>query len=176
MSGSCPRDTSIRLESGICVSKCPSGYVQSSNDETECVQNIPCPSGFSNIPNSNVECNKPFIQISSTDKCQENYEEWTSLKCYQKCPSPLLSNGTTCLKPTITRDATTTTEKCTFFHHRLYVGGPCVISSTEIIFGVLLLMFIVWIGTLFFKHINFKEYKSTDEELINNINNYFLQK
>ncbi len=174
----CPDSIPIRLDSGICVSPCPSGYIQSSDEETECVVNVFCPFGFNATPSSNVECHKPFLTIAIGEKCEEGYEEWDDLKCYQNCPPLLISNGTVCEKQTITRDSTYPYTQCdSILFYAPYSGAPCRLSLLGSL--IVLICVLCVLGILFFI-INFKSELNPlikmEKKLINQIDSYFYNK
>jgi hypothetical protein len=165
----------VRLNSGVCVSACPLGYIQSTEEETECVVNSFCPFGFTASPTSNVECQKPFVTISSGEKCANGYEEWDDLKCYQNCPGSLISNGTVCEKQTITRDSTVPTTQCdTILFYAPYAGASCRLSllgSVIVLICILSLLGIVFYVMNLMRQINPNIKK--EEELIRQIDSYF---
>lgn len=159
---SCPNETPILLNSVVCVNACPLGFIQSSEDETECVQDISCPETFSVIANSNVECTKPKITIVDGQNCPAGYEEWISNECYKNCPVNFISNGLTCMKQTVTRDGSTPTSE---------------FSLLPILISFLCFIGLLWLGYTVLNHVKFStEHLSQEDLLLRKINTYFLQK
>ena len=168
----CPSQYPILLFLKYCVSQCPSGYVQSSEDVFECVSQVQCPANFTAKQGSNVECIKPApTPIQYGDQCASGYEEWVQNFCYQNCPPPFLDNGISCLKPTLTRDYVLLDECKSIFLTSSPSG--CKVSATGISLFIVLSIGLIWIVWMFYKLFKGRVSKEPLQSVIDEINAYF---
>jgi hypothetical protein len=172
----CPSEFPILLFSEYCVSQCPFGYVQSSEDVFECVSQVQCPTNFTIKQGSNVECTKPApSQITYGEKCEDGYEEWVSNFCFLNCPEPFLDNGISCLKPTITRDYTPPSSQCDSIF-LTYSSTGCKVSAIGISIFTVLSIGIIWLVWMFFELFKTRNPKDPLDSAIKNIETYFKTK
>jgi len=171
---SCPSQYPILLLSTYCVSQCSLGFEQSSEDVFECVSQSQCPTYFTPKQGSNVVCMKPTPSpLTYGQKCAQGYEEWTENLCFQNCPQPLLENGTSCLKPTLTRDYVPFPTDCEGIFRTSSSSTGCKVSAIGICIIIVLFIGIIWLLWIFCKLFKSNFSKEPLDVAITQIDKYF---
>jgi hypothetical protein len=137
---------------------------------------LSCPVGFTAKVGSNVECTKPSpLAITNGQMCPEGYEEWVSNFCFVTCPAPLLNNGFSCFKPTLTRDYVPLPSECKNLFLTASLSG-CKLSAIGICLILLLAIGIGWILWMIYTHFIKQTKKEPVDTVLNQIDAYFKRK
>jgi hypothetical protein len=141
----------------VCYCRCPTGSSPANEDGTKCVPDVPTcaayavnagPSGpyLADDPIFTLSCTK-VRRAPESGLCPSGFTEWQSGSCYVNCPSGLIENGLSCLKRPLQRSYMSPHCDSGLYY---FNGSDCILSSAGLLFFILFLILLWYVGTKIF--------------------------